>query len=233
MARYHEENETAQQGGAPFNGEQFEEAQYSEAEPLEQEAQFEEADQYNPEVTDFEGTNLRKLLDFLIQEIERAPVKRDRCLLNRQMCMDVVADIRECLPKAVRAAFRVWDEREAILSSAQTTADLKIKRADARADKAIEDAELQARRTLDDAQTRADNLLEEARNRARAMVEQSEIMRRAHEEADKICDEARAEANECRMGAKRYTEELLRSLERDVAATLEAVHLSQKNFSGQ
>ena len=103
--------------------------------------------------------------------------------------MDVVADIRACLPKAVRAAQRVWDDRENILGSAQAAADQKIKRADARADKAIEDAELQARRTVEEAQNRADNILEEARNRARAMIEQSEIMRRAHEEADKICND--------------------------------------------
>ena len=232
MARYHDENETAQQNGAQFEEAQYDEAQYEEEDQYEEEEQYAE-DPHNPEEEDFEGVNLRKLLNFLTQEIERAPIKRDRCLLNRQMCMDVIADIRVCLPKAVRAAMRVWDDRENILNSAQATADMKIKRADARADKSIEEAELQARHTVEDAQNRADNILEEARNRARAMIEQSEIMRRAHEEADKICNDARVEANEARMEAKHYTEELLRSLERDVAATLEAVHLSQKNIAGQ
>ena len=67
--------------------------------------------------------------------------------------------------------------------------------------------------------------------RARAMIEQSEIMRHAHEEADQLCNDARAEANEQRLQATRYAEELLREMERDVQATLDAVRRSIKNIT--
>ena len=46
-------------------------------------------------------------------------------------------------------------------------------------------------------------------------------------------EEARAEANEQRLSANRYAENILREMERDVQATLDAVRHSIENVSKQ
>ncbi len=206
---------------------------YDENEEMEtdngQEDQYEE-----PEYEDEdEGTELDRLLDFLTKALTQAPTMplSSKRMVNVEMCLSIVDDIRNCLPDAVRYSMQIVDNRDRILRDAQAEADAKVQAADARANSSIEEATRRAQGMVNSAEDRANQIIEEAQMRARAMIEQSEIMRHAHEEAAQLCNDARAEANEQRLQATRYTEELLRELERDVQATLDAVRRSIKNVA--
>lgn len=188
-----------------------------------------EADSRGP--TGEYGKELYELLDFLTEILEKAgsvPLTNKR-LVNVDVCLDIVKDIQDNLPDAVQHANQVLEERDRILYDAETTASAKLDSANARADSAIDEATSRAQRIISDAEDRAQKIEQDAEMRARAMVSQSEIMRHANEEATTLCNEARADANEQRLAATRYAEELLRDLERDLEATLDAVRRSRKN----
>ena len=213
--------------------EQYEEDQFEEGEYPEDEQQYEE-EQYAEEDVEEEGTELDRLLDFLTRALTQAPIVplSNKRMVNVEMCLNIVDDIRNCLPDAVRYSQQIVANRDRILRDAQNAANAKVQSADARANSAIEEATDRAQSMVNDAEDRAKKIIEEAQMRARAMIEQSEIMRHAHEEAERLCNDALAEANEQRRQAHNYTEQLLRGMERDVQATLDAVHRSIKNISG-
>ena len=181
-----------------------------------------------------EETDLNQLLDFLTKSLTEArpiPLMNARAV-NVEMCLSIVENIRLCLPDAVRYGQQIIDNRDRILRDAESEARLKIQSANSRADSALEDATHRAQTTVNEAENHANEIVEEARRRARAMIDNSEIMQHAHEEATQLCNEARAQANEQKMEAVQYTEQLLRELERDVQATLDAVRRSIKNITG-
>ncbi len=181
-----------------------------------------------------EGSELDQLLDFLakaLTEGSAVPLTNKR-MVNVDMCLDILENIRACLPDAVRYSQQIVDNRDRILRDAQAEADAKVQAADARANSAIEEATRHSQDTVNKAEDRANQIVEEARERAMKMIEQDEITQRANEEATRIRNEARAEAGDQRLQAARYTEELLRELERDVQATLDAVRRSIKNITG-
>lgn len=181
-------------------------------------------------------TELERLLDFLADELSAAkpvPFNNTRRSVNAKMIMDIVDDIRACLPDEVRHAMNIMADCDQIIADAKSRANTRLQAADARADAIVASAQSQAEELERNAKKRADDMIAAAEERARHMIDQSEIVRLAHEEADKMCEEARAEANEQRLSANRYAENILREMERDVQATLDAVRRSIENVSKQ
>ena len=181
-----------------------------------------------------EKTDLEQLLDYLVDEISTAkpvPFNNARRSVNAGMIMDIVDDIRACLPDEIRHAVDIMNDCDRIIAEAHSRANTRLKAADARADAIIASAQKQAEELERNAKKRSDDMIAAAEERARHMIDQSEIVRLAHEEADKMCEEARAEANEQRLDANRYAENILREMERDVQATLDAVRHSIDNIT--
>ena len=196
----------------------------------------EDAQAYEGEYEEQDGsdyTELDKLLDFLVETVTTAPavpLNNNKRMVSLQMCLDIVEDIRNCLPDEIRYSMEILKKRDRILRDAQTAADSKSQAAEARANAAIDDANRRAQEIVHNAEDHAADILEQAETRARAMIDQSEITRLAHEEANQICEEARAEANDTRLEATRYAETLLQGLEQDVQETLDAVRKSIKGI---
>ena len=182
---------------------------------------------------DEEGNELESLLDFLVETVtsgKAVPLNNNLRLVNTKMCLDIVEDIRNCLPDEIRYSMEILKKRDRILRDAQTAADSKSQAAEARANAAIDDANRRAQEIVHNAEDHAADILEQAETRARAMIDQSEITRLAHEEATQLCEEARAEAKDTRLEATRYAETLLQGLEQDVQETLDAVRKSIKGI---
>jgi vacuolar-type H+-ATPase subunit H len=237
--RYYEderEDERAGQSYEPADEPVYEEeenttdAPEQDEEPVQEEAYDDEADDQHPK------TQLESLLNYLVDEISSAkpiPFNNTRRSVNARMIMDVVDDIRACLPDEIRHAMDIMADRDQIIAEARSRANTRLQAADARADAIVASAQKQAEELERNAKKRADDMIASAEERARHMIDQSEIVRLAHEEADKMCEEARAEANEQRLSANRYAENILREMERDVQATLDAVRHSIENVSKQ
>ena len=92
---------------------------FEENEDMEQEEEQEQYDdeayeeeQYEDEY-DEEGTELDRLLDFLVKALEQGsqvPLSNKR-MVNVEMCKSIVDDIRDCLPDAVRYAQQIVDNQ--------------------------------------------------------------------------------------------------------------------------
>ena len=183
-----------------------------------------------------ERSELDQLLDFFVETLTTAPsvpLSSNKRIVSLQMCLDIVEDIRNCLPDEIRYSSEIIKKRDRILRDAQSSADSKNQAAEARANSAIDDANRRAQQIVNDAEDHAADIIEQAETRARAMIDQSEITRLAHEEANQICEEARAAANDTRLEANRYAETLLQELEGDLGSTLQAVRDSLKRVSGE
>ena len=237
--RYYEderEDERAGQSYEPADEPVYEdEAAQGDAPEQPDEPEQEEAYEDAPE-DQHQKTELEQLLDFLADELSAAkpiPFNNTRRSVNAKMIMDIVDDIRTCLPDEVRHAMNIMADCDQIIADAKSRANTRLQAADARADAIVASAQSQAEELERSAKKRADDMIASAEERARHMIDQSEIVRLAHEEADKMCEEARAEANEQRLSANRYAENILREMERDVQATLDAVRRSIENVSKQ
>ncbi len=179
-----------------------------------------------------EQSELDRLLNFLVETITTAPavpLSSGKRMVPMQMCLDIVEDIRNCLPDAVRYSNEILRKRDRIIRDAHTTAESRRQAAEARANAALDDANERAQKIVGDAEDHAADIVEKAEARARALIDQSEIIRIAHEEADKICEEARAEASDMKLEASSYAEKLLQGLADDVQDTLNAI---QKSLQG-
>ena len=235
--RYYEderEDERAGQSYEPADEPVYEdEAAQGDAPEQPDEPEQEEAYEDAPE-DQHQKTELEQLLDFLADELSAAkpiPFNNTRRSVNAKMIMDIVDDIRACLPDEVRHAMNIMADCDQIIADAKSRANTRLQAADARADAIVASAQSQAEELERSAKKRADDMIASAEERARHMIDQSEIVRLAHEEADKMCEEARAKANEQRLSANRYAENILREMERDVQATLDAVRRSIDNVS--
>lgn len=87
---------------------------------------------------------------------------------------------------------------------------------------------------LEDAKQRAENIIAEATEQASALVNDHEIMQQAfiqgndlmtrtQEESNRIIAEANAEADSIRLGAIRYTDELLGSIQNTITYSMENI----------
>lgn len=204
------------------------------AAPEPEEAQRPEPAQEAPSGDD-DHTYLMTLLNYLQQALEEAGVMplTSKRLVDVNMCLDIIRDIRGNLPLAIQYAEQVMRDRENILVSAERTAANKLQSADARVNAAIDDASKRTKAMLDDAQSRADKIIMDAEIRARAMVDQNAIKVAAQNEARAIVNEARAEANERKLDASAYGEDMLINVEKELQRAAEMVRQRRQAMTGE
>lgn len=197
---------------------------------LEEEQQAGPAEEQTGEVglyddEDSEHENLMKLLAYLEDELTRARVvpMTNKRMINAEMCIDIISDIRANLPKAVQYAEQILAERDRITRAAEQTAANKMTGADVRARALTEDAQSRADRILADAQAHADNIVKDAEIRARAMIDQNTITLEAQKKAEEILSEARQEAQERRYQAASYCDNLLHDAEETLQAAFDDI----------
>lgn len=183
--------------------------------------------------TDDDHTYLMKLLDYLQDAIEYGNVVplTGKRLVDTDMCLDIIKDIRGNLPLAIQYATQVMRDRERILLTAERNAANKISSADVRANAAIDDASARSQQMLEEAESRADKIIKDAEIRARAMIDQHSITVAAQNEAREIVNEARAEANERRLDASAYGENLLINVEKELQRAVDMVRAKRQSMS--
>lgn len=174
---------------------------------------------------DDDHSHLMTLLGYLQDAIEYASVVplTGKRLVDTDMCLEIIGDIRGNLPLAIQYAEQVVRDRENILVSAERTAANKLQSADVRANAAIDDAAQRSQQMIEEAQSRADKIIKDAEIRARAMIDQNAIKIAAQNEARAIVNEARAEANERKLEASAYGEDLLINVEKELQRAADMV----------
>lgn len=176
---------------------------------------------------------LMTILEYLENELTHArmvPMTNKR-MIDAQLCIDVMNDIRSNLPLAIQYSEQMLQDRERILRAAEQTAANKIASADVRANAALEDAQERAERILSDAQLHAENIIKDAEFRARALIDQNSITLEAQKQAQEILNEARVEAQERRMQAADYCDKLLHDAEETLSAAFDDVRRNRQILS--
>jgi hypothetical protein len=208
---------------------------FDEEQAPKQAEQFSEQAQGEPPYeTDDDHTYLMKLLDYLQDAIEfgsAVPLTGKR-LVDAEMCLDIIKDIRGNLPLAIQYAEQVMRDRERILSTAERNAASKISSADVRANAALDDASARSQELMEQAESRADKIIKDAEIRARAMIDQHAVTAAAQNEAREIVNEARAEANERRLDASAYSENLMINVEKELQRACDMIRQRRQQLSG-
>ncbi|MDL2206369.1 hypothetical protein LJC33_05595 [Eubacteriales bacterium OttesenSCG-928-N13] len=178
-----------------------------------------------PYVKDDDHTYLMKLLDYLQDAVQYGSVVplTGKKLVDADMCMDIIKDIRGNLPLAIQYADQVMRDRERILSNAEISAQNKLDSANARANNALDDAANRGDQVIKEAESRADKIIKDAEIRARAMVDQNQIKIAAQNEARQIVNAARAEANDRHLQASAYAEDMHINTEKALQQAMDMV----------
>lgn len=186
-----------------------------------------------PYENDNDHNYLMTLLDYLQDALENGstvPLTSKR-LVDANMCLDILKDIRGNLPLAIQYAEQVLRDRERILSTAERTAASKIQAADVRANAALDDAAARSQEILEQAESRADKIIKDAEIRARAMIDQHAITAAAQNEAREIVNEARAEATERRLEASDYAENLMINVEKELQRAVDMIRQRRQQLT--
>ncbi|MGI6235985.1 MAG: hypothetical protein ACOYI7_00365 [Candidatus Excrementavichristensenella sp.] len=187
------------------------------------------------QIPEDDHTHLMTLLGYLEDAFQHGSVMplTGKRLVDTQMCMEILDDIRGNLPLAIQYSEQVLRDRENILESAERTAANKLKAANVRADAAINDAEKRSQTIMEEAQARAEKIIGDAEIRARAMIDQNAIKIAAQNEGRAIINEARAEANERRLAASAYGESLLINVEKELQRVAEMVRQRRQSMNNE
>jgi cell division septum initiation protein DivIVA len=85
---------------------------------------------------------------------------------------------------------------------------------------------------LAEAKREADQIAEEAREHQTQLVSQHELIRQAERVAEEIVEGARAREREIRLGAEDYADEILDTLERNLAKFMSAIQRGRERLRG-
>ncbi len=183
--------------------------------------------------SDDDHTYLMKLLDYLQDAMEFGSVVplTGKRLVDANMCIDIIKDIRGNLPLAIQYAEQVMRDRERILTNAERTASNKLAGADSRADAVIKEADAHAQQIINEAEDRADKIIKSAEIHARGLIDQHAIKVAAQNEGRDIVNAARAEANDKRQAASAYCEDMHLNTEKALQHAMDIVRGHRQSLS--
>jgi cell division septum initiation protein DivIVA len=85
---------------------------------------------------------------------------------------------------------------------------------------------------LAEAKREAEQIAEEAREHQSQLVSQHELIRQAERSAERIIEDARAREREIRLGAEDYADDVLDTLERNLAKFMAAIQRGRERLRG-
>ncbi len=183
--------------------------------------QREQADRVNRREQAVAGESIgqaKRVIDLIEQRVNeayRVPLRKDMCVIEASMLIDLIGQLRIALPKTVVQAQSVLAEKEKILEDARIEAD---KTADA-ADQIYKDVVKNANQYRDETHQEAENYL-------------AQTHQKADDEANAIIEDAKQRADQIVYGAQQQAQRLLSEHEivrRAQAFALEVQDTASKN----
>ena len=181
------------------------------------------AEQETDEVDDLKFfLELLKLIRMAINAGANVPLTNKK-IIDADKCLRIIDDMEKNLPDAVQYGMKMYNERERVMSNAETTAMNRVTSAEMHANAVREKAKEEVSQRLADAENRAHDIIADAQERADHMLDESEIVRRAREEARIIKNDARVEANELRIKASQDAYKVLSAVEGELSQSLNTI----------
>ena len=136
----------------------------------------ENAEQESDEVDDLKFfLELLKLIRLAINAGTNVPLTNKK-IVDADKCLRIIDDMEKNLPDAVQYGMKMYNERERLMTNAETTAMNRVTSAEMRANAALEKAKEEVSQRLADAENRAHDIIADAQERADHMLDESEIV---------------------------------------------------------
>ncbi len=154
-------------------------------------------------------------IEQIIEEIEEfidsckfQPLSSTKIVVNKEELEELLRELRMKTPDEIKRYQKIISNKDAILEDAQTKADNIIAEAQAQAQKIVSESEV----------------MQVALQQSNQLIEQTNA------QAQEIMDKATEESNSIRMGAIRYTDEMLENLEKIMSHTIDSAGTKYNNF---
>jgi cell division septum initiation protein DivIVA len=154
-------------------------------------------------------------IEQIIMEIEEyidsckyQPLSNTKIVVNKEEIEELLAELRLKTPDEIKKYQKIIANKEAILNDAKDKADTIIGQANAMTAELISEHEIMQQ----------------------AYVQANEIVQKALNQAQDILDKATYDANEIRMGAIKYTDDILFNLQTLLSNTMDSFGMRYENL---
>lgn len=157
------------------------------------------------------SSKIEQIIDEIEDFIENCryqPLSSTKIIVNKEELMDLLSELRRKTPDEIKRYQKIISNKEAILADAQAKADAIIAQASEKTSRMTSEHEI----------------MQQACSRA------NEVVDLATEKAEEILDNASTDAAEIRMGAIRYTENMLKDIENIVVHAMETTKARSDNL---
>jgi cell division septum initiation protein DivIVA len=154
-------------------------------------------------------------IEQIIEEIEEyvdsckyQPLSTTKIVVNKEELEELLRELRMKTPDEIKRYQKIISNKDAILADAQAKADSLIA----------------------DATAHTSELVSESEVMQQAYAGANEVLENATKQAQEILDNATADANNIRLGAIKYTDDMLGNLEEIMSHTIESAGVKYNNF---
>ncbi len=154
-------------------------------------------------------------IEQIIEEIEEyidsckfQPLSSTKIVVNKEELEELLRELRMKTPDEIKRYQKIISNKDAILDDAQTKAEAIIAEANAQAQKIVSESEVMQI----------------------ALQQSNQLIEDTNAQAQDIMDRATEESNNIRMGAIRYTDEMLENLETIMGNTIDTAGNKYNNF---
>lgn len=154
-------------------------------------------------------------IEQIIEEIEEyvdsckyQPLSSTKIVVNKEELEELLRELRMKTPDEIKRYQKIISNKDAILADAQAKADSLIADATVHTNEMISDSEVMQQ----------------------AYAQANEVLENASKQAQEILDNATEDANNIRLGAIKYTDDMLMNLEDIMSHTIETAGAKYNNF---
>ncbi len=128
-----------------------------------------------------EAMELIEMLYAMVAEAKKMPLAGDKCLVDREYTLSMLESLRDCLPREMEEARRLWEAKDEFIASAKREAEQIRAAAEEQAHRMIEQEEV-----MRQARARADEIV------TAAVTKQQELFRMANITIDNAASDGEA-----------------------------------------
>ena len=143
---------------------------------------------------------IEEIEEYIDRDCKYQPLSTTKIIVNKEHLDELLRELRMKTPDEIKRYQKIIANRDAILADAQAKADAMI----------------------EEAQVQTTELVSEHEIMQQAYAQANEIVTQATAQAQEIVDNATSDANAIRMGAIRYTDDLLSNAENIIGHTLDS-----------
>ncbi len=175
---------------------------------------------------------VEQMIDFLRAELENAksvPFSSNR-IVDTEKCLNILDDLQNSLPAAVKRGAWVYGQKEEMLRKAQDETRRHIASEEIQFQQKLEKRERRIQQNEQNAKNRAEKIIADAERRAANMVKEGVIASGVEEEVRSIRSSAQAQAHELQIRVEDECYKRLDSMSASLSKMLKEINRMRAEF---